>query len=211
MLTFSPQEAGHMPTHSSTHFFLNWAKERADEMDAALASLEAKAKEVKADLRAKSDRALADLRKTRDDFKNIVQKQSDAGEAAWESAKSRLDADWVRFETEVQKYVETFGEQAAQGQAMFKLQAAAQLKAWREAADKMQAAADEFAADRRSEIDATVASMKAGAAAAEERFQKLNKAGTESWSTLVSALTETRAIFDRANQSARDAFRKAAG
>jgi hypothetical protein len=211
MLTFSPQEAGHMPTHSSTHFFLNWAKERADEMDAALASLEAKAKEVKADLRAKSDRALADLRKTRDDFKNIVQKQSDAGEAAWESAKSRLDADWVRFETEVQKYVETFGEQAAQRQAMFKLQAEAQLKAWHEAADKMQVAADKFAADRRSDIDATLASMKAGAAAAEERLQKLNQAGNESWSTLVSALTETRAIFDRANQQAREAFRKAAG
>lgn len=200
-----------MPTQSSIHYYLNWAKERIAEMDAALASLEVKADEVRADLRAKSDKALADLQKTRDDFKDTVQKQADVGEAAWESAKSRLDSDWAQFETEARKYVETFGEQAAQGQAMFKKQAEAQLNAWRDAADKMHARADHFAADRRSDIDATLASMKAGAAAAEEKLQKLSQAGNESWSTLVAALTETRAIFDRANQQAREAFRKAAG
>ena len=30
-----------MPEHSSMHIYLNWTKERLDEMDAALASLEA--------------------------------------------------------------------------------------------------------------------------------------------------------------------------
>jgi hypothetical protein len=30
-----------MPEHSSMHFYLNWTKERLDEMDATLASLEA--------------------------------------------------------------------------------------------------------------------------------------------------------------------------
>jgi hypothetical protein len=40
-----------MPAPTSTHFFLNWAKERIDEMDAALTSLEGKAGEVNADLR----------------------------------------------------------------------------------------------------------------------------------------------------------------
>jgi hypothetical protein len=52
--------------------------------------------------------------------------------------------------------------------------------------------------------------MKVDAAAAEERLQKLNRAGTESWSALMGALTETRALFDRANQSVRDAFKMAA-
>jgi hypothetical protein len=32
-----------MPEQSSMHIYLNWTKERIDEMDAALASLEAKA------------------------------------------------------------------------------------------------------------------------------------------------------------------------
>jgi hypothetical protein len=33
------------------HFYLNWAKERLDEMDATLASLETKVSEVQADAR----------------------------------------------------------------------------------------------------------------------------------------------------------------
>jgi hypothetical protein len=39
------------------------------------------------------------------------------------------------FEGEVKKYVESFSKQVEQQKATFKLQSAAQLKAWREAAD----------------------------------------------------------------------------
>ena len=47
-----------MPEHSAIHFYLNWAKERIDEMDATLASLEAKASDLQVDARAKRDRLL---------------------------------------------------------------------------------------------------------------------------------------------------------
>jgi hypothetical protein len=50
--------------------------------------------------------------------------------------------------------------------------------------------------------------MLVDAGAAEEKLQKqLDQMGTQSWSTLTTALTETRAAFDRANQAARDAFK----
>jgi hypothetical protein len=52
--------------------------------------------------------------------------------------------------------------------------------------------------------------MKADAVAAEEKLLKLNQAGAQSWSVLTAALTETRAVFDRANQAAREAFKRAA-
>jgi hypothetical protein len=52
--------------------------------------------------------------------------------------------------------------------------------------------------------------MEADAAVAEERLQKLNQAGMQSWSALMGALTETRAAFDRANQAAQEAFNRAA-
>ena len=71
------------------------------------------------------------------------------------------------FETEAKKYVESFVKQVEQQQETFKLQAAAQLNAWREAADKLGSAANEFAAERRNEIDATLKRMNADAAAAE--------------------------------------------
>ena len=200
-----------MPTQTSIHFYVNWAKERLDEMEAALASLEGKVGEVQADVRDKAKKVLVDLRKQRDDFRDTVKEQSQANEAAWISAKAKLEPEWSSFEAEVKKYVESFGKEVAQQQATFKLQAAAQLKAWREAADKLSGEAKEFATERRVEIDAAVKRMKADAAAAEEKIQKdLNQAGAQSWSAFMATLTETRAAFDRANQAAREAFKRAA-
>ena len=198
-----------MATQSSIHFYLNWAKERIDEMDATLASLETKLSEVQADARVKANQVLADLGKKRDDFQSAVKRQAEANEAAWIKAKAELEAEWSAFETEVKKYVDTFGKKIEQQQATFKLQAAAQLKAWREAADKLRTAGKEFAAERRGEIETTVKRMEADAAAAEERLKKLNQAGVQSWSALMGALAETRAAFDRANQAAQEAFKRA--
>jgi hypothetical protein len=199
-----------MTTQSNTHFFVNWAKGRLDEMDATLTSLEGKVGGVQADARDKANKVLADLRKKRDDFRDSVKKQSEANEAAWISAKTKLESEWNVFEAEVKKYVESFGNQIEQQQATFKLQSAAQLKAWREAANKLGSSAKEFVAERRGEIDAAVKRMNTDATAAEEKLQKLNQAGAQSWSALMAALTETRAAFDGANQAARDAFKRAA-
>ena len=53
--------------------------------------------------------------------------------------------------------------------------------------------------------------MQADAAEAEEKLKKqLDQMGSQSWSALMSTLTETRAAFDRANQAAREAFKRAA-
>jgi chromosome segregation ATPase len=114
-----------MPLHSSSHFYANWAKERIDEIDATLASLESKASEVKADARAKTNQVLADLRKKRDAFRDTVKKQAKSDEAAWVHAKGRLETDWTAFEAEVQRYIETLGKQAEQGQAVFQARTAA--------------------------------------------------------------------------------------
>ena len=199
-----------MPMQSSIHFYVNWAKERLDEMDATLTSLESKVTEVQADARDSANKVLTIMRKKRDDFRNVVKNQSEASEAAWISAQAQLESEWRAFESEARKYVESFVKQAEQQQAAFGLQAAAQLNAWREAADKFGSVANEFAAERRNEIDAALQRMKADAVSAEAKLLKLNEAGTQSWSVLMAALTETRATFDRANQALREQFKRAA-
>jgi hypothetical protein len=92
-----------MPAQSSMHFYFNWAKERIDEMDAVLASLEAKAGEVQADSRIRADQLIADLHKKRDEFLEAAKKQTDAGEATWLRTKSQLEGTWNDFEIEVKK------------------------------------------------------------------------------------------------------------
>jgi hypothetical protein len=198
-----------MAAQSSMHFYLNWAKERIDEMDAVLASLEAKASEVQAESRVKADQFIADLHKKRDEFEDTVKKQADAGEAGWVRAKNQMEDTWNGFEAEFKKYLETFGKQVKQQQSTFQDVASAQLKAWRDAANKIQNAAAGLAADRRSDLDAALTRMKADASQAEANLQKLKRAGEESWGALSGALTESRAAFDRANQAAWDAFKRA--
>jgi len=195
--------------HSKMHAYLNWAKERLDEMDAALASLEVRVGEVQADTRLRASEMLADLREKRNIFQDAISKQAGAGEAAWIDAKVKLDSVWISFEAQVKQYVETFAQQVEQQQATFKRQADAQLKAWRAAAGRLDRDANEFAAERRSEVEATVKRMTADAAAAEEKLRKFSQAGTQSWSAMTAALTEKRAAFDRANQVTADAFKRA--
>ena len=199
-----------MPEQSRMHFYLNWAKERIDEMDATLASLEAKAGQVQADSKAKANQLVADLQKRREEFQAALKKQAEAGEAACERAKPQLEARWNEFEGQVKTYIDTVGKQVQQQHATFRDVAAAQVKAWREASDKLGDAAAQVAAAQRANIDAALKQMKADSSEAEARFQKLKQAGSESWTVLGAALAESRKAFDRANQAAWQALKHAA-
>jgi hypothetical protein len=199
-----------MPEQSSMHFYLNWAKERIDEMDAILASLEAKASQVQADSKVKANQLIADLQKRRDEFQATVKKQAEAGEAAWERTKTQLESRWSDFEAQAKTYIETVGKQVQQQQATFRDVAAAQVKAWREAADNLHDAAAKVTAARRADLDAAVKQMKADATEAQARLQKLKQAGSDSWTTFGAALAESRKAFDSANQAAWDALKRAA-
>jgi hypothetical protein len=191
------------------HFYLNWTKERIDEMDATLASLEAKASQRKTDVKAKAEQLIADLKKRRDEFQAEAKAQAETGEAAFQATRTQLESQWKSFEAQVKTYFETVGKQIEQQQSTFRDVGAAQVKAWREAADKLHDAAAKLAAEKRADVDGAVKQMQAEAAEAEARLQKLKGAGSESWTALSAALAESRNAFDRANQKAWDALKRA--
>ena len=85
--------------------------------------------------------------------------------------------------------------------------AAAQAKAWGEAADKFREAAGKVATARAADVDAALKQMKSDATEAEARLQKLKQAGSESWTVLSAALAESRKAFDQANKAAWDALK----
>ena len=136
-----------MAEQSRMHAYLNWTKQRIDEMDATLASLEAKAGQVKAEAKPKADQMLADIKKRRDEVQASVKAQ--AGEAAIQASKAQHG-----FEEQVKAYFDIAGKQIEQQQATFRDVAAAQAKAWQEAADKLHSEASEVAAARRADVDA---------------------------------------------------------
>ena len=188
-----------MPEQSSMHFHLNWAKERIDEMDAVLASLEVKAGQAKAESMLKLDQIVADLTKRRGEFQARLKTQAEAGEAAWERTKADLENQWSGFEAQMKTYFESAGKQIEQQQATFTDIAAAQAKAWREAAGQFRDAASKTVAARSVDVDAALKQMKIDASEAEARLEKLKQAGSESWSVLSAALAESRKAFGQSS------------
>lgn len=198
-----------MPDQSSLNAYLNWTKERIDEMDATLASFESKVDQLQADSRAKAKRFVADLKKQRDAFQANLAKLTQAGESVGKRMNAQLESQWNNFEAEVQTYIDTFGKQIEQQQTTFRNVADAQVKAWQGAADKFRDAAAKLATEHRAKIDEAIKTMQANASEAEARLQKFNQAGIESWTALHGALAESRKAFDRANQTVWAAFKRA--
>nr|WP_246732291.1 hypothetical protein [Bradyrhizobium yuanmingense] len=143
----------------------------------------------------------------RDEFQALLKAKAQAGEAAWADAKADLERQWNGFEAQVKTYFEDAGKQLEQQQVTFKGIAAAQAKAWREAADKFREAAGKVATARAADVEAALQQLKSDASEAEARLQKLKQAGSDSWSVMSAALAESRKAFDQANQAAWNALK----
>jgi ElaB/YqjD/DUF883 family membrane-anchored ribosome-binding protein len=196
-----------MPAESTMSVYLNWARERLHEMDAALESLGVKAAEAEAASKVKAEEIMADLRKRRSDLEALLKTQMDAGEAALASAKTELDQHWAGFETQMKAYFDAAGKQAGQQQAAFTDIAAAQAKAWRESADRFREAATQVTAAGTADVDAVLGQLKSDAAQAGAHLEKLKQTGAQSWSVFSAALDESRKAFDAANQAAWNALK----
>ena len=199
-----------MAEQSSMHAYLDWTKQRIDEMDAALAFLETKTSDVTTDARATSEQCLANLKKQRDEFQAKARAQVEAGEASLRVSKAHLEAQWDRFEAELKTYFDTVGSRIDQQQAIFREVAAAHAKAWQETAGELYAEAAKAGAKWQADIETAVTRMKANGFEAQARLQKLQQAGSTSWAALSAALAESRYAFDRATQQAWEAVKRAA-
>jgi DUF2934 family protein len=192
------------------HAHLTWAKERLDEMDAALASLEREAHAVPSATRAKADGLIVDLRKRRDEFQHAIWTEIASGEATWRRDVSQLKAQLDGFVTGVNELIGAFEKQVGAQQGVFRDLATAQGEAWHDAAKQIHDAAVGFAAERGAEIERIAEQMEADASKTTSQLKELMGTEKQSWSVLRDALHASRAAFDRAVESAGDAFKRAA-
>lgn len=193
---------------NNLQLYLSWAKERIEEMDAAVASLERQAKNFHD--REEARRLVADLKQRRNEFKTLMNKEAKEGEAALRRAKGQLELEWKNFEAEVNAHVKKAGRQFGFHQSIFQKLAGTQAKNWRVATANLQLLTRKVVPARRTGLTVAAKQMKADAAEAQARLKKLGAAGTASWSAMRTALNTSRKAFDRANQQAIKAVRRAA-
>ena len=79
-----------MTDQNKLHAYVDWMKERLDEIDATLASLESSATAMQADARTKADAALTAMRSARDVFRKSLKEHAQSSEAAFERSKAAL-------------------------------------------------------------------------------------------------------------------------
>jgi hypothetical protein len=204
-----PQKEDTM-TETYAHPFLNWAKERLNEIDATLISIESRAGSLQADTKKHAENALSEIRAQREVFKEAIQKQKADSEEGWTRARSGLEANWTSFEAYVQKYLNETRQDAKQLQATFEARAEAQQKAWQETFDALLGKASTFASAKKQDADAALAHLKTEADAVKSKLETHRKAGEQSWLALKTALEESRAAFDQASRKALESFKKVA-
>lgn len=190
-----------MTENSTRHAYVAWTKQRLDEMDAALGSIEAKASQLKADAKVKATQLNADMKKRRGDFEAEVKAHLKAGEAALQASKTQLEKLWTGFEAELKTYIETASKDIDQKRTTFSDIAAAQAKAWAQAAENLQSAAAELGAENRAKVDKAIAQMRADTIEVTAHLQKIKQAGDESWVALSAALQASRKKLDQAIES----------
>ncbi|NJO32119.1 MAG: hypothetical protein HC869_02335 [Rhodospirillales bacterium] len=122
--------ATEVASRSSAHVSIDWAKERLDEMDATLASLEKKLENLKAENRAKAERALAEMREQREALKALLDEKRQVTEVECEKLKTRIETKWTVFEAAVDKWLDATGERVAERKNIFLARVDVQLKAW---------------------------------------------------------------------------------
>jgi len=199
-----------MASETDTHLFSNWAKERLDEIDATLASLQARVDTLQAETKTQAEKTIAEIRAQQQVFQDMLKKQTVEGTANWINLMRGLESNWASFESLVQKYMNTTWKDAQHIQETFSARADAQRKAWQEALASLRGKANTFADAHKKEADEALNQLKAAAETAKARLETQQKAGVESWDALKTALEESRAAFDKATRRVIEAFTKAA-
>ena len=79
-----------MTTETYAHHFSNWAKERLNEIEATLTSIEARAGSLQAEGKKQAEKALSEIRAQRDLFEKAIQKHKVESEAGWTKSEERF-------------------------------------------------------------------------------------------------------------------------
>ncbi len=198
-----------MAKESGVHAYTDWAKGRLDEMDATVSSMEAHIKELQARGQANAEAALAEMKAKRDAFSAEIDKSRASGEAAWADIVSQMQANWSAFETATKNYMDSATEVAEQNRLTWQTRAEEQMKSWQASLDQLQNAAKEFSGERKVDLENAIDKMKSEGDSARARLDSLSQAGTQSWSAMMKALSESRAAFETANTAAFEAMKRA--
>jgi hypothetical protein len=189
-----------MSKQSLAHEYLEWTKQKLEEIDATLSALDDLVKTLKSDARTKADAAIVQIRAARDAFKAKVDAlRSDiaASKAVADDTYVSLKAEWAEVELAFQDFLA-----AAAGQANIVKQAVtdraeAQRKSLHSSLQAIRATASDALDQGRIEADAAISRLAAETEKAAAKLGQVSAAGDDSWKAIKGGLEEITSAYDR--------------
>ena len=195
---------------SSVDVFVEWAKERLDEMAADTKVLEARLDKFDASLRAQAQQAITQVNDWIAEGQAKIKEAQAKGEAELPNAQAFIEATWAKFQTEADRWVKVAKSQ----QALFQARARAQAQAWQDVVNTYMRRASEVQTQNKAQVEAQVEQLKADAQKAQAelnaKITDLSKAGEASWAAMSQALDESRNAFAKAIEITTKKFNEAA-
>ena len=194
------------------HEYVVWAKQKLDEIDATLATLENSVGVLEKDARTQAERAITRIRTARDAFKakvdTAVRSDFAAAEAITKEAQVGIEAEWTEVELAFQDFLAAAASHASIVKKALTARAEAQRQAWQSSLQAARATATEVIDQARGEADAVMRRLAAEAEKAEAKVGQVSVAGDESWKAIKGGLDEAISIYDRTWKKISDAIAK---
>jgi len=194
---------------SSVDVFVEWAKERLDEMAADTKVLEARLDKFDASLRTQVQQAIAQVNDWIAEGQAKIKEAQAKGGAELTDAQAFIEATWAKFQTEADRWVEVAKSQ----QALFQARARVQAQAWQDVVNTYTRRASEVQTQNKAQVEAQVEQLKADAQKAQAelnaKITDLSKAGQASWAAMSQALDESRNAFAKAIETTAKKFSEA--
>lgn len=200
-----------MSKQNIAHGSLEWTKQKLDEIDAILASLEGSVATLKSEARKEADRAIARIKVARDAFKaqvDAAQAEAATAKGIADKAFATLEAEWVEVELAFQAFLTAAAGQADVVKKAIAARAEAQRKAWQGSLDAVRKAGTDAVNQARLELDAAVRRLTAEAERTQAKVGKVSTAGDESWKAMKDGLEEIRSVYDDTWKKINDALAK---
>jgi hypothetical protein len=201
-----------MTKQHPAHEYLTWAKQKLDEIDSTLATLDSSVGALEKDARTQADRAITRIRTARDAFKAKVDAavRSDfaAAEAITKEAQVGIEAGWTEVELAFQDFLAATASHASIVKNALAARAEAQRQAWQSSLQAARATATEVVDQARGEADTVIRRLSAEAQKAEATLGQVSVAGDESWKAIKVGLEEAISIYDRTWKKISDAIAK---
>lgn len=200
-----------MSKQSLAHESLEWTKQKLDEIDAILASLEDSVETLKSEARREADRAIARIQTARRAFKvkvDDIRADAAAVKGTADDAYVAREAEWAEVELGFQAFLTAAAGQADVVKEALAARAEAQGKSWQSSLSAIRAAASDAIDQARGDIDAAIGRLTAETEKAQTKLGRVSAAGDESWQAIKSGLEETRSAYERTWKKITDALAK---